>query len=45
MLREIGKRSEETLTDFLNRHHEHMPRIMLSYANERLKYPKSKDSF
>ncbi|MDR2646286.1 MAG: DNA alkylation repair protein [Holosporaceae bacterium] len=37
MLREIGKRNEKTLIAFLSKHHKRMPRIMLSYANERLK--------
>ena len=36
MLREVGKRSEMKLLEFLNNHHESMPRIMLSYAIERL---------
>jgi 3-methyladenine DNA glycosylase AlkD len=37
MLREIGKRNESILLDFLRKNHSSMPRIMLSYAKERLK--------
>jgi 3-methyladenine DNA glycosylase AlkD len=37
MLREVGKRDETVLTDFLNRHSTKMPRTMLRYAIE--KYP------
>lgn len=40
MLREVGKRSEQTLLKFLNKHHTVMPRTMLRYAIERL--PKNK---
>ncbi len=36
MLREMGKVSEIMLLDFLNKYHQLMPRIMLSYAIERL---------
>ena len=36
MLREIGKRSQETLLKFLDDHSREMPRIMLSYATEKL---------
>ena len=36
MLREVGKKNEMMLLDFLHKHHEKMPRIMLSYAMERL---------
>ncbi len=36
MLREVGKKSEKTLTDFLDIHASHMPRTMLRYAIERL---------
>lgn len=37
MLREIGKRfGSRILTDFLNKHHREMPRVMLRYAIERL---------
>jgi len=35
MLREIGKRSESTLKDFLDQHVTHMPRTMLRYAIEK----------
>ena len=35
MLREVGKRNECTLTDFLDRHCRQMPRIMLRYAIEK----------
>ncbi|MDR2765905.1 MAG: DNA alkylation repair protein [Holosporaceae bacterium] len=37
MLREVGKRNEGLLVDFLRENHRSMPRIMLSYAKERLK--------
>lgn len=36
MLREMGKKNELGLLEFLNNHHTIMPRIMLSYAIERL---------
>jgi 3-methyladenine DNA glycosylase AlkD len=36
MLREVGKRDEQALTDFLDRFHRVMPRTMLRYAIERL---------
>ena len=36
MLREMGKKNELKLLEFLNYHQEKMPRIMLSYAIERL---------
>ncbi|MCE5205857.1 MAG: DNA alkylation repair protein [Porphyromonadaceae bacterium] len=36
MLRETGKRNEATLTGFLDRHYQSMPRTMLRYAIERL---------
>jgi 3-methyladenine DNA glycosylase AlkD len=35
MLREVGKRNERTLTDFLDRHCLQMPRTMLRYAIEK----------
>jgi 3-methyladenine DNA glycosylase AlkD len=37
MLREVGKKNEETLVNFLRKNREKMPRIMFSYAKERLK--------
>ncbi len=36
MLREVGKRNEGTLEDFLKEHSRVMPRTMLRYATERL---------
>ena len=36
MLREVGKRDEGILTDFLDRHYSQMPRTMLRYAIEKL---------
>lgn len=36
MLREMGKKNELKLLEFLNKHHMMMPRIMLSYATEKL---------
>jgi 3-methyladenine DNA glycosylase AlkD len=36
MLREVGKRNETTLVNFLRQNREEMPRIMFSYAKERL---------
>jgi 3-methyladenine DNA glycosylase AlkD len=35
MLREVGKRDERTLKDFLDRHCRQMPRTMLRYAIEK----------
>ena len=39
MLREVGKRNREALTDFLERHAAKLPRTTLRYAIEH--YPKS----
>ncbi|MDR1361638.1 MAG: DNA alkylation repair protein [Holosporaceae bacterium] len=36
MLREVGKRNETVLVNFLRQNREKMPRIMLSYAKEKL---------
>lgn len=36
MLREAGKRNEEILIGFLNKHHKQMPRTMLRYSIEKL---------
>lgn len=36
MLREVGKRDEKTLTDFLDKHYRAMPRTTLRYSIERL---------
>ncbi len=36
MLREVGKKNEKTLEEFLNKHHHEMPRTMLRYTIERL---------
>lgn len=40
MLREVGHRSQSTLTTFLDRYAERMPRTMLRYAIERLPEPR-----
>ena len=40
MLREVGKRDQPTLVDFLGEHYSNMPRTMLRYAIER--FPKNK---
>lgn len=42
MLREVGKRSEKTLIDFLDQNWQEMPRTMLRYAVERLGVKSSK---
>ena len=36
MLREIGKKDQRELVDFLNKHYKNMPRTMLRYSIERL---------
>jgi len=36
MLREIGKKDQKELIDFLNKHYKNMPRTMLRYSIERL---------
>ena len=36
MLREMGKKNEDVLLEFLNKHHFNMPRVMLRYSVERL---------
>lgn len=43
MLREVGKRDELTLTDWLDRHAPRMPRTMLRYAIERLSTQQKRD--
>lgn len=37
MLREVGKKDEKVLIEFLNKHSSQMPAVMRSYARERLK--------
>jgi 3-methyladenine DNA glycosylase AlkD len=37
MLREVGKKNEQVLMEFLKEHKGHLPRITLSYAKERLR--------
>ena len=37
MLREIGKKDEKVLLNFLNEYKDVMPRIMFSYAKEKIK--------
>jgi 3-methyladenine DNA glycosylase AlkD len=36
LLREVGKRDEPTLLNFLNNHASQMPRVMLRYSIEKL---------
>jgi 3-methyladenine DNA glycosylase AlkD len=36
MLREVGKRSENTLINFLRSQKSHMPKIMMRYACEKI---------
>nr|MBA4404872.1 DNA alkylation repair protein [Nanoarchaeum sp.] len=43
MLRELGKRNEELLINFLNKHYKKMPRTMLRYSIE--KFPEEKRKF
>jgi 3-methyladenine DNA glycosylase AlkD len=43
MLREVGKKDEQVLKDFLNMHVKHMPRTALRYAIERLSDKDKKD--
>ena len=42
MLREIGKRDEKALLNFMDANHEKMPRIMVSYALEKISSEKKK---
>ncbi len=42
MLREIGKKDEVVLCDFLDKHLENMPRTTLRYAIERFEESKRK---
>jgi len=44
MLREVGKRNEMLLLDFLEKHHQIMPRTMLRYSIEKLS-PEQKKHF
>jgi len=45
MLREVGKRNEMILLDFLETHHQIMPRTMLRYAIEKLSPDQKKHFF
>jgi 3-methyladenine DNA glycosylase AlkD len=45
MLREIGKRNLSTLINFLEKHQQHMPKIMLSYAREKLVHTPKTNSY
>lgn len=36
MLREVGKKDEQILLEFLDEHSVHMPRVMLRYSLEKL---------
>ena len=42
MLREMGKKDESYLTNFLDKHHKIMPRTMLRYSLEKLSEPQRK---
>jgi len=39
MLREVGKRDEKVLRNFLDKYANQMPRVMFRYAIEKIKYP------
>nr|WP_262896755.1 DNA alkylation repair protein [Riemerella anatipestifer] len=43
MLRELGKRNEEILLEFLKQHYTTMPRTTLRYAIEKLNEPLRQD--
>ena len=45
MLREMGKREQQKLIDFLNTHYKIMPRTMLRYSIERLPEKVRRDYF
>ena len=42
MLREVGKKDETQLLNFMDKHHKDMPRIMVSYALEKVSKGKKK---